>query len=109
MDLHKGRLCEGITFREFSLWQARKKRRTLRHTELSPYADQRTDEENTGPMALSDEAKQWLTEHGLEGFLRIADAPPHDEPKHVTATINLSEITEGTVQALTGLQAGGLQ
>ena len=60
-------------------------------------------------MALSDEGKQWLTEHGLEGFLRIADAPPHDEPKHVTATINLSEITEGTVQALIGLQAEGLQ
>ena len=70
-------------------------------TELSPYVDQCTDEE--------DETKQWITEHGLEGFLRIADAPPHDEPKHVTATINLSEITEGTVQALTGLHAGGLQ
>ena len=109
MDLQKGRTCEGITFREFSLWQVRTNRRPLRRIELSPYADQRTDEENTGPMALSDEAKQWLTEHGLEGFLRIADAPPHDEPKHVTATINLSEITEGTVQALTGLQAGGLQ
>ena len=61
MDLQKARTCEGITFREFSLWQARKNRRTLRRTELSPNTDQHTDEEYTGPMALSEEAKQWLT------------------------------------------------
>ena len=60
-------------------------------------------------MALSDEAKQWLTEHRLEGFLRIADVPWHDEPEQAAATIDLSEITEGAVQALTGLQVRGLQ
>ena len=54
-------------------------------------------------MALSDEGKQWLTEHGLKGFLCIADAPSHDEPEQAAATIDLSEITEGAVQALTGL------
>ena len=109
MDLQKGRKCEGITFREFSLWQARTNRRPLRSTELSLYTDQHTDEETTGPMALSDEAKQWLTEHGLEGFLRIAEAPPQDEPEQSAATIDLPEITEGAIQALTGLQVGGLQ
>ena len=109
MGLQKGNTCEGITFQEFSLWQARKNRRTLRRTKLSPYADQLIDDENTGPMALSDEAKQWITEHGLEGFLCIAEAPPHNEPEQAAATINLFEITEGVVQALTGLQAGGLQ
>ena len=81
MDLQKGRLCEGISFREFSLWQARKNRRTLRHIDLSPNADQRTDEEDAGTMALSEEERQWLTENGLEGFLRIADTPPHEEPE----------------------------
>ena len=59
-------------------------------------------------MALSEEARQWLTENGLEGLLRIADAPPQVEPEQATATIDLSEITEGAVQALTGLLAGGL-
>ena len=59
-------------------------------------------------MALSEEARQWMTENGLEGLLRIADAPPHTEPEQAAATIDLSEITEGAVQALTGLQAGGL-
>ena len=60
-------------------------------------------------MALSDEARQWMTENGLEGLLRIADAPPHGEPEQAATTIDLSEITEGAVQALTGLQAGGLR
>ena len=53
----KGKLCEGITFQEFSLCQAGKNRRILRHTEHSPDAGQRTDEEDTGPMVLLDEAR----------------------------------------------------
>ena len=60
-------------------------------------------------MALSEEARQWLTENGLEGLLRIDEVPPHAEPEQAAATIDLSKITEDTVQALTGLQAGGLR
>ena len=41
--------------------------------------------------------------------LRIAEAPPHDKMEQEAATIDLSEITEAAVQALTGLQVGGLQ
>ena len=48
-------------------------------------------------MALSEEARQWLTENGLEGLLRIADAPPHAEPEKAAATIDLSKITEFAV------------
>ena len=81
MDLQKGRLCEGISFREFYLWQARKNRRTFSHTDHSPNAGQHTDGENAGPMALSNEARQWLTDNGLEVFMRIADTPPHEEPE----------------------------
>ena len=79
------------------MWQARKNRRTLRHIDLSPNADQRTDEEDAGTMALSEEERQWLTENGLEGFLRIADAPPHEEPEQAATSIDLSEITKGVV------------
>ena len=46
-------------------------------------------------MALSDEACQWMTENGLEGLLRIADAPPHAKPEQAATTIDLSEVTEG--------------
>ena len=60
-------------------------------------------------MALSEEARQWMIENGLEGLLRIADAPPHAEPEQATTTIDLSKVTEGAMQALTGLKAGGLR
>ena len=52
MELQKESVTEGILFREFSLWQARKDRRTLRHTEHVPNSEKRTDssEEDAGPM-----------------------------------------------------------
>ena len=109
MNLQKAKAGEGFTFREFSLNKTREDKRASRQTELSFYTNQHIHEEDIGPMALSEEARQWLTENGLEGLWRIADAPPHVEPEQAATTINLSEITEGAVQALTGLQAGGLR
>ena len=106
MDLQKGRLCEGISFQEFSLWHAHRDKRTLRRTEHSPNEEHHTD---VGSMALSDEARQWFTNNGLEGFLRIADAPPHEELEQTATTIDLSEITEGAIQAMIKLQAGELE
>ena len=80
------------------------------HREKPPFREaHRQRRRKLRPMALSDAAREWFTKNGLEGFLRIADAPPHEEPKHVASTIDLAEITEGTIQALTGLQARGLQ
>ena len=59
-------------------------------------------------MALSEAAKTWFNRHGLEGFLRIAEAPPHEEPEKVALRIDLEEITEDVVRALIGLLEGGL-
>ena len=83
----------------------------LRHIEHNPLSEKRigNDNENSSPMALSDAAREWFTKNDLEGFLRIADAPPHEEPEQVAPTIDLADITEGTIQALTGLQAGRVQ
>ena len=61
------------------------------------------------PIFVSDELRSWLICNNLEGFLKVPDAPPHDELEKVASTIDLEEITEGTIQALTRLQAGGLQ
>ena len=50
-------------------------------------------------MALSTIAREWYSKNVLEGFLRITDAPLHEEPEKVAPTIDLEEITEGTIQA----------
>ena len=79
--LQKAQACEGLTFYEFSYAQAQKHRRAIQRTEHThPDPDQQTTEEGSEPMALSEEARQWMTENGLEGLLRIADAPPYAEP-----------------------------
>ena len=111
MKLQKERSTERISFREFTLWKACKDTRTLRPTEHKPILENRTDnnEEDSDPMALSDAAREWFTKNSLEGFLYIADAPPHEELEHVAPTNDLAEITEGTIQALTRLQARELQ
>ena len=60
-------------------------------------------------MALSIATREWFSKHDVEGFLRVTNAPPHDKAEKVAPAIDMSEITEGVVQALTGLQVGGLQ
>ena len=59
-------------------------------------------------MALSETAKNVFTHHGLEGFLRIEEAPPHEEPEKVAKKIDLEEITEEAIRALIGWLEGGL-
>ena len=44
-------------------------------------------------MAFSTATKDWLSKNGLEGFLRVVDAPPHEEPEKVTSMIDLKEIS----------------
>ena len=109
MNLQKTKSCEGFTFHEFSLKQAQENRGVSRRTKRIFYTNQHIQEEDIGPMALSEEARQWLKKNGLEGLLCIADAPPHAEPEQAVATIDLSKLTEGAVQALTGLPTGGLR
>ena len=59
-------------------------------------------------MALSEAAKKWLKQHGLEGFLRIMEAPPHREAEKVVKDIDTEVITEEEIRALTGLPEGGI-
>ena len=46
------------------------------------------------PMTLSEKAKEWFTQHGLERFLRVAEAPLHDEVEKVAKKMNLEVIIE---------------
>ena len=48
-------------------------------------------------MALSTATREWFSKQGLEGFLRVVDTPSHEEPAKVATTIDLEEITEGTI------------
>ena len=58
-------------------------------------------------MVLSETAKKWLKQHGLEGFLRIVKAPLHREAEKIVNDIDTELITEEAIRALTGLPEGG--
>ena len=59
-------------------------------------------------MALSETAKKWFTQHGLDGFLRIAEAPTHKESEKGAKKIDLEEIMEVAIYALIRLPEGGI-
>ena len=84
-------------------------RRTPEATTSTPKLSTTTEIEDTlEPIALSEMAKKWFTQHGLEGFLRIVEAPPHEEAEKVVKKIDLEVITEEAIRALIGLPEDGI-
>ena len=59
-------------------------------------------------MALLNEVKNCLIKNGLEGFIRVAEAPPHEEQDKVAMTIVVGKLSEGMVQGAIELPSGGL-
>ena len=49
-----------------------------------------------------------MRRHGLEGFIRVAEAPPHPEPEAIAKNIDVDGISEATVHAIIELESGGL-
>ena len=107
------RITESLSFREHRALSTQRRiqviRRTPEATTSTPKLSTTTEIEDTlKPMALSETAKKCFTQHGLEGFLRIAEAPPHEEAEKVAKKIDLEVITEEAIRALIGLPEGGI-
>ena len=96
MGIQNFRKNEGVSFhdKKFSIAQSAQNSRKAQGISLRTDLDTKTSE----PMALSIEAKGWLTKHGLEGLIRVAMAPPHKEPEKVALQIDLEEIMEEVVR-----------
>ena len=79
------------------------------HSHHHPTSPSQSDlDADMDPQTLSEAAKKWLRQHGLEGFLTIMEAPPHKEADRVIKEIDTEVITEEAVRALTGLPEGGI-
>ena len=59
-------------------------------------------------QALSEAAKKWLWQHGLEGFLTIMEAPPHWEAEKIVKEIDTDLIMDEAIRSLIGLPEGGI-
>ena len=109
----KRSLVESLSFREHRALSAQRtiqvSRRTQEaHTSTSALPTPAEPDDEMEPMALSETAKKWFNQHGLGGFLRIAEAPPHDEAEEVVQKIDTEVITEEAIRALIGLPEGGI-
>ena len=88
MERQNLRLAESLSFRENKALSAYKQLRVIRRTQEErtnvPILPSPTDlDDDMEHMALSEVAKKWFKQHGLEGFLRIVEAPPHGEAEKV--------------------------
>ena len=57
-------------------------------------------EEDMDCQALTEAAKKWLSQHGLEGLLTIMEAPPHREAEKIIKKIDTEVIIEEAIRAL---------
>ena len=101
MGAQNFRTSEGVSFCEHKILRAQQSTRISRKAQTinkaqAPYRSTEANEEDTKPMALLTATKGWLSKHGIEGFILVAKAPPHEEPEKVAATINVEELSKVT-------------
>ena len=105
------RLTESLSIREHRALSTQKWIQVIRrmqeaNTDTPKLTTTTQTDDTLEPMALSETAKKWFTQHGLEGFLRITEAPPHKEAEKVAKKIDIEEITEEAIHALIRLPEG---
>ena len=91
MKIVSHRNSEGVWYRDKKSSRAHCEK-VRKITSIIHEAENQTSEEDES-MALSAKAKDWLQQHGLEGFIRVAKAPPHQEPETVARTIDVNGIS----------------
>ena len=66
------------------------------------------EEDNTKPMVLFVEVKDWLQNNRVEGFIRVAEALPHKDPEKIAKTIDVEDISKATIHAAIEFRSEGL-
>ena len=93
-------MTEGLSFHERRILRAQQSTQAFGRAHAcnqpSPSTPQQKciEEEDIEPMASSIVARDSLIKHGLEGFLRVAGVPPHEELEVVPLTIDIEKISE---------------
>ena len=67
------------------------------------------DEEATEdmPTQVFEHLKNWLQTNGLDGYIRIAEAQPHQQVKEIVKEINIGKITNKNVRLILNLKNEG--
>ena len=55
------------------------------------------------PLEVSKELRTWLHRHGLGGYLRVIDAPPHPEAQEIARWPHPDPVTNNLIRSTLGL------
>ena len=58
-------------------------------------------------ITISGALRKWLLEKGFEGYIRVAEAPPHPEALDIAKKLNVDTVTNATVRKKLGLSVIG--
>ena len=56
------------------------------------------------PTILTTALWNWLAENGLQGFIKVAEAPPHPNATEIASKLNIETITDSMIRKKLSLQ-----
>ena len=59
------------------------------------------------PTILTTVLRNWLTENGLQGFIQVAEAPPHPNATEIASRLNIETITDMMIRKKLSLDSTG--
>ena len=59
------------------------------------------------PILITSALRGWLHDHGLVGYIKVAEAPPHPNALEMATKINVDTITSATIRKKLGLSNMG--
>ena len=58
-------------------------------------------------IPISSTLRRWLLEKGFEGYIQIAEVPPHPNAQEIAKKLNIDTITNASIRKKLGLTATG--
>ena len=49
------------------------------------------------PTIITSALRNWLVGHGLQGFIRVLEAPPHPNATEIASRLNIETLTDSMV------------
>ena len=59
------------------------------------------------PTIITTALRNWLTENGLQGFIKVAEAPPHPNATEIASKLNIETITDSMIRKKLSLDNTG--
>ena len=59
------------------------------------------------PTIITSTLRNWLVDHGLQGFIKVVEAPTYQNASEMVSKVNIQTFTESIVRKKLGLDSMG--